>query len=133
MTSKSPDPADIAMGKRIRKLREVAGISQTRLAEACGVTFRQIQKYENGANRVSYSRLGQIAAAFNLRVEQLLPTKGETSQDAAILELLGSNPDTADLEAVRLYCELPVGARRTIQQAIESLHAAYFPARANDA
>lgn len=57
------DPVDVHVGARIRALREAAGQSQTDLAKACGITFQQIQKYESAANRVSCSRLAQIAAA----------------------------------------------------------------------
>ena len=55
------DPIDVAVGARIRLLRKVRGLSQQALAEAAGVTFQQIQKYERGANRVSASMLTRIA------------------------------------------------------------------------
>ena len=60
---------DVALGARIRRFRKARRISQEQLADAVGVTFQQIQKYERGANRVSFSRLAQIAAALQ---EQLL-------------------------------------------------------------
>lgn len=56
-----PDPVDIHVGKRIKARRALVGISQETLALACGVTFQQVQKYESGHNRVSASRLFQIA------------------------------------------------------------------------
>src|SRR5260221_8913824 len=59
------DPIDIAVGARIRLLRKVRGMSQQALAEAAGVTFQQIHKYERGANRVSTSILSRIAGAVH--------------------------------------------------------------------
>ena len=45
-------PIDRHVGRRIRARRNERGLSQNRLAEAIGVTFQQVQKYERGANRV---------------------------------------------------------------------------------
>ena len=48
--------------------RRLAGVSQEKLAEALGLTFQQVQKYERGANRVSASKLYEIAAALQTPV-----------------------------------------------------------------
>ena len=61
MSNKSADRIDKHVGKRIREAREAAGLSQTRIGEALGVSFQQIQKVERGLNRVSASRLYRIA------------------------------------------------------------------------
>lgn len=45
--------ADVYTGRRIRALRLAAGLSQTEVGDALGITFQQIQKYEKGTNRVS--------------------------------------------------------------------------------
>src|SRR5437763_17132626 len=71
-STKAPDPMDIALGAAVRIRRRSLGISQEALAEQCGVSFQQIQKYENGANRISFSRLVQIARALQCRVVDLL-------------------------------------------------------------
>ena len=63
---------DIALGAAVRIRRRSLGISQEALAEQCGVSFQQIQKYENGANRISFSRLVQIATALQCRVNDLV-------------------------------------------------------------
>ena len=60
------------MGVNIRARRKVLGVSQTGLAEAIGLTFQQIQKYERGFNRVSFSRLVDIAHALDCRVIELI-------------------------------------------------------------
>ena len=59
--ARSPNPVDLHVGGRIRMKRKVLGVSQERLAEALGLTFQQVQKYERGANRVSASKLYEIA------------------------------------------------------------------------
>jgi transcriptional regulator with XRE-family HTH domain len=65
---KSPNPTDKHVGNCVRERRLALGMSQTKLAEAVGLTFQQIQKYENGANRVSGSRLQQFANILNVPV-----------------------------------------------------------------
>ena len=62
-------PIDRHVGQRIRARRKERGLSQNRLAEAIGVTFQQVQKYERGANRVVASRLFDLAAALNVPVD----------------------------------------------------------------
>lgn len=54
--SKSSHEVDLHVGSRISLRRRILGISQTQLGDALGLTFQQIQKYENGTNRVSASR-----------------------------------------------------------------------------
>ena len=66
MASKDANPIDRHVGARIRMQRLVIGMSQTTLGDKAGITFQQIQKYENGKNRVSASRLHQIANALKV-------------------------------------------------------------------
>jgi transcriptional regulator with XRE-family HTH domain len=69
MASKGfPNPIDVHVGSRIRLRRTLLGISQERLADAIGLTFQQVQKYERGANRVSSSRLVDLANALDVAV-----------------------------------------------------------------
>src|SRR3954464_9693665 len=58
---KSPSPVDKHVGSRMRTRRLLAGMSQEKLGDALGITFQQVQKYEKGTNRISASRLQQIA------------------------------------------------------------------------
>jgi transcriptional regulator with XRE-family HTH domain len=55
------EPQDAEIGKRVRTLRMQRGLSQTTLADALGLTFQQVQKYEKGVNRISSGRLMRIA------------------------------------------------------------------------
>ncbi len=61
-------PVDMHVGSRIRLRRRLLGLSQTKLGDAVGLTFQQIQKYEIGANRVAASRIYQLATALNVPV-----------------------------------------------------------------
>lgn len=60
----TPNPIDIHVGLRIRLRRKELGVSQEKLAEAIGLTFQQVQKYERAANRVSASKLYEMARAL---------------------------------------------------------------------
>lgn len=63
-----PNPVDRHVGLRIRMRRKELGVSQERLAEAVGLTFQQIQKYERAANRVSASKLWELSRALNTSI-----------------------------------------------------------------
>src|SRR5580698_6825882 len=64
--TKSPKPVDRYVAARIRLQRRALGISQHKLAEMIGVSIQQVRKYEWGTNRVSASRLQQIALALKV-------------------------------------------------------------------
>lgn len=70
-SSSHPDPIDKKVGENIRQLRTVQGISQEKMAESLGITFQQVQKYENGSNRVGASRLYNISHILNSSVARL--------------------------------------------------------------
>ena len=59
---------DLHVGKRLRRRRRLLGLTQQQLAESIGIRFQQIQKYECGANRVTASRLYELAVALNVPV-----------------------------------------------------------------
>ena len=92
-----PDPIDIAVGHRIRVRRKWLGVSQSSLAEHLGVSFQQVQKYERGTNRVSFSRLVEISHTLGCRVSDLVDDldedKGRSSErigDLSKLRLPGA-------------------------------------------
>jgi transcriptional regulator with XRE-family HTH domain len=72
VSAKAPDQLDVALGATVRLRRRTLGMSQEVLADKCGVSFQQIQKYENGVNRISFSRLVLIAGALHCRVSDLV-------------------------------------------------------------
>ena len=65
---KSRDPRDAAVGKRVKFFRLKAKLSQEKVGEALGLTFQQVQKYENGMNRIAPSRLIIMAKLFKVPV-----------------------------------------------------------------
>ena len=83
--SASPKQAtkeDVIVGLRIQTLRKSKGLSQTALGVAIGVTFQQIQKYENGLNRVGAGRLSNIARVLGAPVSAFF----DEGDDAAAQE-----------------------------------------------
>ena len=84
VSTKAPDPMDIALGAAVRIRRRTIGMSQEALADQCGVSFQQIQKYENGANRISFSRLVQISRALRCRVTERVEVVDGGDVEAAL-------------------------------------------------
>jgi transcriptional regulator with XRE-family HTH domain len=61
--------ADHHVSERLRAKRKESRLSQTDVAQAVGITFQQVQKYENGTNRISAGRLWQLARYFKVPIE----------------------------------------------------------------
>jgi len=112
-----PHPVDVHVGKRVRHRRWLIGMTQQQLAERVGIKFQQIQKYETGANRVSASRLWDIADALDVDVSfffEGLETQGAAREDAAEgvpADILG---DKEALDLVRSYYSIPENQRRRL-------------------
>ncbi|MBV9079423.1 MAG: helix-turn-helix transcriptional regulator, partial [Methylobacteriaceae bacterium] len=66
-----PNPTDKHVGARVRMRRMMLGMSQEKLGDALGLTFQQVQKYEKGTNRISASRLQQIAGLLGVSIDYL--------------------------------------------------------------
>ena len=62
-------PVDVHVGARVRQRRVLHGMTQTGLADALGLTFQQVQKYEKGTNRISSSRLFRLTRALDVSIE----------------------------------------------------------------
>ncbi len=78
-TTRRPHEDDIEAGRRMRVLRNMRKMTQTELGRRMGVTFQQCQKYESGANRLSASRLKQVAGIFGVSVGYFFG-EGETPE-----------------------------------------------------
>ena len=63
-----PNPIDKHVGSRVRMRRNMVGLSQEKVADALGLTFQQVQKYEKGTNRISSSRLHQLARILEVPI-----------------------------------------------------------------
>lgn len=94
-------PVDRLVGQKVRLLRLSRGLSQTSLASEIGVSFQQLQKYENGANRISASKLYLIAGALEVPVASFFEEAAEPPDAGQRYELDdGDIPTSADLKIV---------------------------------
>jgi transcriptional regulator with XRE-family HTH domain len=106
---------DVALGAAVRIRRRTIGISQEALAEQCGVSFQQIQKYENGANRISFSRLVQIARALKCRVVDLMDVlDGPDRETTGDLDLLTRMRTPGAIELLAAYEQMAPDARTSL-------------------
>ncbi|WEK57765.1 MAG: helix-turn-helix transcriptional regulator [Candidatus Brevundimonas phytovorans] len=84
---------DAAVGLRMAARRSALGLSQTALAAELGVSFQQVQKYEKGANRISASRLHQVATALGCSVADFFPARANADDALAALRDLTATTD----------------------------------------
>jgi transcriptional regulator with XRE-family HTH domain len=117
-----PNRLDVALGLRIRQRRKALSVSQTALANAIGLTFQQIQKYERGFNRVSFSRLVDIAHALDCRVIDMIGDLDDASiprplfrQDTAHLREAGA-PDL-----LAAYAAAPPAPRKAVLKLVQEI------------
>lgn len=109
-----PNPIDIHVGKRIRMRRLLLGMNQETLANALGLTFQQVQKYEGGANRVSASRLKQVSEILDVPIQFFFADlhtddTRQTAEERVWQERM-ERPQT--IELIRLYYAIPDGQVR---------------------
>jgi transcriptional regulator with XRE-family HTH domain len=117
--SRGATPVDAHIGQKIRTRRNLLGLSQTELADAAGITFQQIQKYEKGANRVGASRLQQFSEALGVPPSYFFegvpivgkktpaPQEGELSEDT-IVSFLGTREGAALVRAFMAIKQKPI-------------------------
>lgn len=109
-------PVDVHVGKRVRHRRWLTGMTQQQLAEKVGIKFQQIQKYETGANRISASRLWDIADALDVPVSFFFDgleegDKANGERGSIPSDLMG---DKEALDLVRSYYAIPENQRRRL-------------------
>lgn len=120
------DETDLHVGKRLRRRRRLLGMTQQELASQVGVRFQQIQKYECGANRITASRLYDLARAMNVSVQYFFDgmavqgTVPNAANDAEQMEGdILSQKET--LELVRAYYRLSERPRRRLLELAKAL------------
>ena len=129
--TKRPNTMDAHVGSRVRLRRMMMGMSQEKLGDQMGLTFQQIQKYERGINRVSASRLWELARVLGVSVQfffdevaigqdtQAQPGFGEPQAESTIIEFLGSRDG---LELNRAFVRIRDGrVRRSIVDLVRAL------------
>ena len=118
--ARSPNPVDLHVGGRVRLRRKLVGISQEQLADALGLTFQQVQKYERGSNRVSASKLYAIARTLGVPIafffdglaDPLGGDQGDETHHAAermVMDFLGTSEG---LELATLFPQIRRGPVR---------------------
>lgn len=105
-------PVDAHVGKRVRHRRWMVGMTQQQLADKVGIKFQQIQKYETGMNRVSASRLWDIADTLGVTISFFFEGLAEGAQVTPVGgDILA---DKEALELVRSYYAIPEAQRRRL-------------------
>ncbi|MEC8136926.1 MAG: helix-turn-helix transcriptional regulator [Pseudomonadota bacterium] len=114
---------DTYVGQRIRDKRNKRGMSQTEVANALGVTFQQVQKYERGTNRVGASRLFDLSRILSVPIQYFFAGLNNQStpiekEDDNVIHLM--KPDTVELVEAYYKVENPQ-VRRLILSTIRSI------------
>ena len=109
-------PVDVHVGKRIRHRRWMNGTTQQQLAESVGIKFQQIQKYETGMNRVSASRLWDIAHVLDVPVSFFFEGLDAQAKDESAPANMPNDilTDKEALELLRSYYAIPENQRRKL-------------------
>ncbi|MDG1418478.1 MAG: helix-turn-helix transcriptional regulator [Maricaulis sp.] len=113
---------DLHVGKRLRRRRRLLGLTQQQLAESVGIRFQQIQKYECGANRVSASRLFELAESLDVPVQYFyegLSSRDEAANEGGLAPDVLSQKETVDL--IRAYYRLGERPRKRLLELAKSL------------
>jgi transcriptional regulator with XRE-family HTH domain len=120
MDEGGPDRLDQALGLAIRLRRHAKGLSQSGLGDAIGVSFQQIQKYERGANRVSFSTMVRICEALDCHVSDLVAEVEQLDPGKRAAQDLLTQPEAAPLlEALAQIRS--AGVRRAVLELARSL------------
>lgn len=123
---RSPDAMDALVGRRIGERRLAKGLSQTALAQQLGVSPQQVQKYEAGANRISASRLSDIATALGVAPGAFFPERSAVGpsqpDDLSSLRLM-----TATAEGRTIAAAFPLIRDRSLCQALARITEALVP------
>jgi transcriptional regulator with XRE-family HTH domain len=132
--AKIPNPTDKYVGSRVRMRRMMLGMSQEKLADALGLTFQQVQKYEKGTNRISASRLQAISQILDAPVHFFFEGGPQMAKGAHGAHGLGESPSPAyatdflttsdGLALVKAFVKIKDAAvRRSIVRMVEAITA----------
>ena len=109
-----PHSVDVHVGQRVRQRRWMVGMTQQQLGNTVGIKFQQIQKYETGMNRISASRIWDIAMAMDVpvsfffeglegQVEDTGEARGDILADKEALDLVRAYYSMPELQRKRLF------------------------------
>lgn len=122
------NPTDKHVGARVRLRRLALKLSQTALADALGVTFQQVQKYEKGTNRISASSLQKVSEVLDVPVSFFFEGAKSSARPASGQSKLafGLTDFLKDRQAVRLaeaYTNLPRNLQKRVVDLVQELAA----------
>jgi transcriptional regulator with XRE-family HTH domain len=100
MPIKSPHPVDVHVGGRLKILRKLRKMSQSKLGDQIGLTFQQIQKYEHGANRVGASRLHELSQVMDVPISYFFDDMPESTPKATTHNAPPSLPEADPYDSV---------------------------------
>lgn len=122
---RTPNHVDLHVGARVRTRRKSLNMSQQELADKISLTFQQVQKYERGSNRISASKLYQIAQALGCKIDHFFEgleeleagTAPQAEQDVHAFLMT-----TEGLELAQAFARVPAGKlRRTLLTLVNNL------------
>lgn len=113
-----PDPIDVFVGLRIRMRRKTLGLTQGALAEALGLSFQQVQKYERGANRVSASMLVKTARFLDCPVSYFVDEHDLAETPAGSVEQM---MQPGAIEVLKAYAAIPATRRLAVLNLMRTL------------
>ena len=113
-----PDPIDVFVGLRIRMRRKTLGLTQGALAEALGLSFQQVQKYERGANRVSASMLVKTARFLDCPVSYFVDEQDLAETPTGSVEQM---MQPGAIEILKAYAAIPAPRRLAVLNLMRTL------------
>ena len=120
-----PHPVDRHVGRRVQEKRLGLGLTQTALAKAVGVSFQQVQKYEKGTNRVSASKLFEIADFMKVDIpfffDGYRAAQPGLAEEAAPAFEQDYPMTRQSLEIVRLAPRLPLQKQKAVLQMMRAM------------
>lgn len=120
MNKKQPNPVDVHVGRKIREARILNDLSQTALAQKIGITFQQLQKYESGANRVSCSRLYELARALEMPVQAFF-AEADGKEEQSRQPIHSHKPEGITLDHASAYSSLHPELRNQLSKTAKAL------------
>nr|WP_314433400.1 helix-turn-helix domain-containing protein [uncultured Brevundimonas sp.] len=119
---RSTAPLDATVGARIAARRMALGLSQAAIGRKVGVSFQQVQKYENGQNRIPASRLHSLAQALGVPIAALFPEQADTAdnEELVLFRAMTATPEGRRLASGFARIE-DLAVRRAVTQLVEVL------------
>lgn len=124
MALSTPEFVDVHVGSKVRLRRKAVGKSQQQMADAIRLTFQQVQKYERGSNRISASKLYQIAQSLQVPVDYFFEGLEQAHLGAEGQSELGARlflKTTEGVELAKWFQQISARHRRGVLALVRSL------------